>query len=355
VARERVAITGIGANTSLGGVVSACAAVRARLARPAQLPQVAFDAEEGPVPVVGHPVPTVAGFQGEARLLSLAIPALRELIRSAGLDTSAEVAFCVGLPDLEARGRAAGAEGPAPKLRLLDRMVEYSGLRVAPHARQAIPAGHAGFGLALGAALEVLLQGRATACIAGGVDTLCDDLAVDALAAQERLKSDDNPVGLQPGEAAAFVLLELPEAARRRKGLILAHVAGIATAEDPRTKDDPPVGEGLALALGRLAAESGVLPPGETWFLSDRNGEAVRANDWGYCQQRLTARMPGLLPASDWTIATSLGDTGAASGALATAVAVRSFVRAYAPGRCAVILSAADGRQRAAIRLERVG
>ena len=163
--------------------------------------------------------------------------------------------------------------------------------------------------------------------------------AVDALAAQERLKSDRNPVGLQPGEAAAFVLLESPEAARRRKARVLAHVAGVATAEDPRTKDDPPVGEGLALALGRLAAESGALPPGETWFLSDRNGEAVRANDWGYCQQRLTARMPGLLPASEWTIATSLGDTGAASGALATAVVVRSFARAYAPGRCAVILS----------------
>ncbi len=306
------------------------------------------------MPVVGHPVPTVGGFQGEARLLSLAIPALRELVRFAGLDTSAEVALCVGLPDLEARGRAAGTAVP-PNLHLLDRLVEYAGVRVAPHARQAIPAGHAGFALALGAALELLRQGRATACIAGGVDTLCDDLAVDALAAQERLKSDRNPVGLQPGEAATFVLLESPEAARRRKGVILAHVAGVATAEDPRTKDDPPVGEGLALALGRLAAESGVLPPGETWFLSDRNGEAVRANDWGYCQQRVTARMPGLLPAPDWTIATSLGDTGAASGALATAVVVRSFARAYAPGRCAVILSAGDGRQRAAIRLERAG
>ncbi len=315
---------------------------------------MAFDAEEGAVPVVGHPVPTVAGFQGEARLLSLAIPALRELVSSTGLDSTAEVALFIALPDMEARGRVAGTAGP-PKLRLLDRVVEFSGVRVAPQARQAFPAGHAGFALALGAALDLLAQGRLAACIAGGVDTLCDDLAVDALAAQERLKSDANPVGLQPGEAAAFVLLESSDAVRRRKAPVLAHVAGIATAEDPRTKDDPPVGEGLALALRRLAAESGALPPGETWFLSDRNGEAVRANDWGYCQQRLTAGMPGLLPTSEWTIATSLGDTGAASGALATAVALRSFARAYAPGRCAVIVSSSDDRRRTALRLERAG
>jgi 3-oxoacyl-[acyl-carrier-protein] synthase I len=354
VARERLAITAVGANTALGGALTACAAIRARLARPAELPRMAFVAEEGPVPVVGHPVPTAAGFQGEARLLSLAIPALRELVRSAGLDANAEVALCLGLPDLEVRVRAAGAAAP-PKLGLLDRIIDHSGVRVHAQARHATPTGHAGFALALKAALELLAQGRTTACIAGGVDTLCDDLAIDALAAQERLKTDDNPVGLQPGEAAAFVLLESADAARRRKARALAHLVGISTAEDPRTKDDPPVGEGLALALGRLAAESGPLTPGETWFVSDKNGEAVRANDWGYCQQRVTARMPGLLPTSEWNIATSLGDTGAASGALATVVAIRSFVRGYAPGRCAVILSSSDDRRRAAVRLERAG
>ena len=306
------------------------------------------------MPVVGHPVPTVAGFQGEARLLSLAIPALRELVSSTGLDTSAEVALCIGLPDLEARGRAAGTAGP-PKLRLFDRMVEYSGLRVPSHARHAIPAGQCGFAFALRAALEFLAQNRTSACIAGGVDTFCDDLGVDALAAQERLKTEDNPVGLQPGEAAAFVLLESTDAVRRRKARVLAHFSGLAMAEDPRPKDHPPVGEGLALALERLATESGALMPGETWFMTDRNGEAIRANDWGYCQQRLTARMPGLLPTSEWTIATSLGDTGAASGALATLVAIRGFARAYAPGRCAVIVSSSDDRHRTAIRLERAG
>ena len=39
------------------------------------------------------------------------------------------------------------------------------------------------------------------------------------------------------------------------------------------------MGEGLALTLGGLATDP-ARSPRETWFLTDRNGEALRANDW---------------------------------------------------------------------------
>ncbi len=350
----RAAITAVAANTSLGGVVGGCAAARANLARPAPLPRMVFDLEEGPVPVIGHPVPAVTGFQGEARLLSLALPALRELARSVGLPSGSPVGLCVALPDLASRAQAAGAPVP-PKLRLLERAARHAGAVVLPEARIEFAVGPAGFALAVGAALDLLAQGRVAACIAGGVDTLCDDLAVDALATQGRLKEGENPVGLQPGEAAAFLLLEPLETARRRDVRILGQVAGHALAQDPRTREEPPVGEGLAEALRQLTGDSGALPPGETWFILDRNGEAVRANDWGYCQQRLMARMPGVLPAPEWDPATSFGDTGAASGALAAVAAVRGFTRGHAPGRCGVVLSSSDGGRRGAVRVERVG
>jgi 3-oxoacyl-[acyl-carrier-protein] synthase-1 len=353
VAAQRAAITAIGASTSLGASRAACAAARARLARPAPLPRLAFDSEEGPVPVTGHPVALVTGFQGDARLLSLALPALGEVARSMRLEPGAALGLFVSLPDLETRARAAGSELPA-RLPLLDRMAADAGLPVAPDLRASYPAGQAGFALAVGSALQLLAQGRAAACIVGGVDTLCDDLAVDALAAQGRLKTGDNPVGLQPGEAAAFLVLEPPESIRRRKAPVLGQVTGCALAHDPRTGDDPPIGQGLAEALRQLAA-GGPLPPGETFFALDRNGESARANDWGCCQQRLTARMPGLLPAPEWDLATCFGDTGAASGALAAQAAVVGFARGYAPGRCAVVVSASDGDRRAAVRIERAG
>lgn len=350
---QGAAITGVGANTSLGGAVTACAAARARLARPALLERVLFDEEEGPAPVVGHPVPTVAGFQGEARLVSLALPALRELVLSAGLHGDAEVALCLALPDLEARAVAAGLPAP-PRSRLVDRLVDLASLRVPLELRITFAKGPAGFGLAVGAALQIVAQRRAQACVVGGVDTLCDDASIDALEALDRLKTGENPVGLQPGEAAAFLLVESAEAARRRKARALAQLTGFAVAEEPPSKDGPAVGRGLTEALLQLAAATGGLPPGESWFVLDRNGEVTRANDWGFCQQRIMGRMPGLLPAVEWDPATSFGDTGAAGGALAVQLAAHGFQRRHAPGSCAVVLASSDGGGRAAIRVDEV-
>lgn len=343
-----MAITSFGANTSLGASAGACAAMRAGLVRPAPLTSMMFDTEEGDVPVTGHPVPTARGFVGEARLLSLCLPALRDLASAAGLASTPHLALSMSLPDLGERAAAARAPRP-PELRLLDRVVEASGLTIPADVRLAFLAGPAGFGLAVQAALGLIGQGRAEACVVGGVDSLCDDLAVGALAVDDHLKSGDNPVGMQPGEAAAFLLLEAPGPARRRKATPLAHVE-VAVAQDPRSREEAPLGQGLYEAI-RQAAD-GSLPAGGGWFLLDLNGETRRASDWGHCQQRLARRLPSLLPAIEWTPATSFGDTGAASGALAAILAVRAIQRGYGPRPMALILGSSAGGRRAATRIE---
>ncbi len=343
------AVTAMAANTSLGDTVTACAAVRARLSRPAPLDRQAFDDEEGPKPITGHPVPAVAGFQGEARLLSLALPAVKSLVASM---PNEEVGLVLALPDVAARAKVAGVQAPR-SIGLLNRLLGLTGLRTSPPLCQTFPSGHAGFAMALQAAMQLLAQGRVAACVVGGVDSLCDDLALDAFAAASRLKTGINPVGLQPGEAAAFLLIETPNSARRRNVPPLALLTGVTLAREPRGDDPPPVGEGLAQAVLQLAAATGPLPPRETFFVLDRNGEAIRASDWGYCQRRLVAKMPGLLPAPEWDPAISFGDTGAASGALAAQLVTRGYARGYAPGRTAVLLSSSDGGGRAAIRIER--
>jgi 3-oxoacyl-[acyl-carrier-protein] synthase-1 len=340
VSIARAVITGLSANTSMGDAVTACAAARARMARPAPLDAVAFDLEDGAEPIVGHPVPTVSGFQGEARLLSLGIPALRELAKDGALDSLGEVGFFLGLPDHPA---------PSPS-KLLDRLLSMSGLPNEPTHREAFPAGHTGFALAVRAAIQTFEEGRLKACVVGGIDSLCDDLALDSL--EDRLKTGSNPVGLQPGEAAAFVVLEAPSWARRRKAQVRAMVTGVAVAREPRAREDFPVGQGLTQAIAQLEAEGGPTPAGGTFFVLDRNGENIRAADWGYCQQRLTKKMKGLLPAPEWDLATNFGDTGAASGALGTLMVVRGFERGYASRPCGVVLSSSDGGERAALRIE---
>jgi hypothetical protein len=349
----KAVVTAVSANTSLGGAATACAAARAGMSRPAPLASVVFEVEEGAAPVIGCPVPTVAGFQAEARLLSLALPALEDLVETAALG-HADVAFLLALPNLATRAGATGRPVP-PVLRLADRLPALAQLRDLPALRRAVTQDHTGFAVALGAALEILARRQARACVVGAVDTLCDDLGVQHLVAQNRLKTADAPVGIRPGEGAVFLLLEAPEVARQRKVTPLGAIEGVSLAAEPQKDGVPPSGRGLLQAIDDLAAASGGLPGGETFFVLDRNGETRRAHDWGCCLQRLAGRRPPLLPAPEWDPATSFGDTGAASGALGALMAMRGFARRYAPGACAVVLSSSDAGARSAIRIQRGG
>lgn len=352
-ASTTIAVTARSANTSLGDAVTACAAARAGLVRPAKLELLAYEEFDGATPITAHPVSTAGGFQGDARLLSLAYPALHALLAAAAPSPSAKVGFFLASPDLVARAAVIGAPSPRPST-LIDRLVSITGLSVPEPLRRAFPLGPTGFATAIQAATEALIRREASVCIVGAVDTLCDDLAIAALTAQKRLKTADNPVGLQPGEAAAFFILESLEGARGRKAPILAALNGVGVARDPREASEARIGEGLAQAVRELVTASGApIPPG-TFFVVDCNGEPGRASDWSWCQQRIMTEMPGVLPAPEWMPAINFGDTGAAGAALAAQMAVHAFRRAYAPGSSGVVVSANDDGGRAAFRLERV-
>ena len=85
-------------------------------------------------------------------------------------------------------------------------------------------------------------------------------------------------------------------------------------------------------------------PPAATWFVVDQNGEVFRANDWG-CS---LVRMQGTngidsAPTDVWYPAASFGDVGAASGAVATCMAMSAFERGYSPSPHAVVMTNSDG------------
>ena len=365
-------VTALSSNTSLGGAVTAAAAARAGLCRPTKLEGLAVTERDGPVPVIGHAVPTVRGFQGVARLLSLALPALQALIDDATLPSDEDVGLFLALPSLplpevtaevdpevEPEPRPKQAPPPAPAdvqaTRLVDRLVGLSGLRVAANLRRTFAFGHASFGLATQAALTAVARREVKVCVLGAVDSLCDPRALGALLAQDRLKTEDNPDGLQPGEASIFLVVTTGEEALRRRTSGLARITGAGVAREPRPPKDPVLGEGMMLAIENLIEGTGPLAKGRTFFVVDCNGESRRAVDWGSCQQRLTAAMPGVLDVPEWFPAINFGDTGAASAGLAAQMVIRSFARRHAPRPCAVVLSSSDDGGRSAIRIEQEG
>lgn len=112
--------------------------------------------------------------------------------------------------------------------------------------------------------------------------------------------------------------------------------------------------EGRALARCALEVLEAAGARGERpLLLSDHNGEEFRAWEWGMLLLHLRAQAPEWEGLRTWLPATGLGDTGAASGAVATCVATRALQRGYAPSRLALVLSAADGPERAALLVGR--
>jgi 3-oxoacyl-[acyl-carrier-protein] synthase-1 len=92
------------------------------------------------------------------------------------------------------------------------------------------------------------------------------------------------------------------------------------------------LGAALTDAL-RSCAET--TEPARLWVVTDLNGEATRALEWGHALVRLNKHNLEVDP--QWTPAVGLGDTGAAAGGVALCAVIRAFARGYAPAPLAII------------------
>jgi 3-oxoacyl-[acyl-carrier-protein] synthase-1 len=141
-------------------------------------------------------------------------------------------------------------------------------------------------------------------------DSLIDPLLLEGLGANDRLKMDEQPVGLAPGEAATVLLLESPSSAKRRGASASSCVHAVSQGLEKQT---PSVGRALSKCLADALAARQQSGPFDGEFILDLNGENWRAYEWGCALTRLAKRLGRVDPRLP---ATSLGDTGAASGAL---------------------------------------
>jgi 3-oxoacyl-[acyl-carrier-protein] synthase I len=364
-------ITAQGMVSSLGlDAATSCAAARAGFRRAQALDYIRFASIDGRSveSAVGHPVPFIAhGFEGAARLAQLAAAALKDLTTRLSIPASARSAFYISMPcchrhltgaalipDRIAKQSFLAEVGDAASrvddhtwtekvfslIRKQVGMANNISLRFVTHS------GHAGFAEALAAAVWELQQGEIDLALVGGLDSLAEERSLKWLRLTGRLKSETNPAGLEPGEGAVFVAVERRLTARKNPPP-LSQIRTIVTAEEdrPRILGQQPGGNALSACIA--SAIGGAANP---WLLTDHNGEPNRATEFGNALSRLTIPTRGLPPAL--LPAQSFGDTGAASGGLATCLAQHAFLRSYAPGDTAVISSVSDGQQRAAFSIE---
>jgi 3-oxoacyl-[acyl-carrier-protein] synthase-1 len=365
-----IAITGMGMMTPVGlSVAASCSAFRAGITRITPVfGKMLTDAENQPVPATGGRVPLewftggpiedeYRGHEawklpipppshafvtpGAARLLELAGPAATEAWKQSRADDVAPrtVGLYLGLDELDEARALADGLGDA--------------LRLSFTLQRADRLGRAAGLAALHRAVRHMAEGRVEVALVGGVDSLVRPEAIDRLATEGRLKSEDHPQGVAPGEAAAFLVLEAPPRSKA-----LAWITGTGVAEEPTVgTEDANEGVGLTRAIRAARAAAGANQPSHfPRLVCDLNGDRYRAMEWAYALIRALPDLKqdkhsepwGPEETERWHPAEFIGDTGAASGIVNAVWAATAMRAGYANTRDAFLWGASEGPLRAA-------
>jgi 3-oxoacyl-[acyl-carrier-protein] synthase-1 len=351
--------------SSLGfDVATSCAAARAGLSRAASIDHYVIVSEEGEdIGVTCHATALgTSGFEGQVRLMRLADLALTDLYHSNPWlincgRCAAYVATTAREGDLSEEHDSEHKEKWTDWLPHFPRRRADSNGRVKGQSslavRFSIEVGATGFAHAVAAAKADLSSGIVDSAFVGGVDCLLDEETLARLEADNRLKSPDAPAGLQPGEGAAFIVLQLAHNVPANQSLAILGGIGWGVEENPAGGEETPTGAGLANAIHAALTASG--EQGRFWCIADQNGEHYRAMEWGCADVLLAASSLGHnMHPSRWNPAVSFGDTGAAAAPIAVCMAITAAQRGYAPAKTAIITIGADqSGERAALALLR--
>ena len=200
-----------------------------------------------------------------------------------------------------------------------------------------ITCGEASSHLAIGEAFRTVAHGDADVCICGGAESKINPmgLARPLLLGRLAIDGNDDPAracrpfaadrsGMVPAEGGGLIILESLEHARRRGARIYAEVGGFgASANTTDWKKPDPEGAGIALAMYKALDDAGIGPEQVDLLATLGCGTIEHDASELAAINTVLGERTGRVHA----IATkgSLGTTGAGSGAIDLAVAVKAM------------------------------
>lgn len=214
-----------------------------------------------------------------------------------------------------------------------------------PGSSRVLAKGRTGVPTALALARTMIEEGSVSRVLILAVDSLLTAGTVAHYAGNDRLLTDDNSNGFMPGEAAGAVMLG-PVTAGKPHLLC----AGFGFAEEHACLDSqhPLRGEGLAAAVKGALADAEADIDEVACRITDLSGEQYYFKEASLALSR-TLRKRGENPEL-WHPAESVGEVGAASGAICLAVANAAILKHYMPAGGTVLMHfSADAGERAAI------
>ena len=305
-----VLIAGAGAVTAIGTSLPAtCAAVRAAVS--GALARSRFPAARDGRPLI------LARLPGAGPL----VERMREMALTAAVEAlgphrpGAPLPLVIAVPP-ERPGFAA-----SDAARLAGAVMEGLPVPADPERSTMLATGHHG-GIAALMQAAAMVQGRqAEAVLVVAVEgwTIA---TLDWLDGAKRLKADDVPAGLVPGEGAAALLLASEAWLAERDLRPEVELVAAADGEEPFAwhSGEAASGAGLAEAIDAVCCAAGVKADAT---YADQNGEMWRAEEWAVSYLRTARHHTDPLtlfhPADCW------GDLGAASGPMLAALACRDL------------------------------
>lgn len=286
--------------------------------------------------------------EGWPRLLELMLEPLAALTSQSGLTRAdlAKAGLYFALPYADPPVRAFALHEaflPAVRARLALRSVaEMLGTQ----------SGSTGVAALLARALGRIGTGELELCVVAAVDSYLLEERLELYDRAWRLKTDRNPSGFIPGEAAVVFVVESAGHAQSRGAAPLLRVDAVARQQEPHPASGakPSTGTALGTAIREAYAAARAESP-VTWVVSDLDGERYRAFEWGI----VVPRLQGLLHPEHvhWQIAESTGNVGAAGGGIAVGCVAEAFARGYAPAQSALLVAGNDAGNRTAMVVSR--
>jgi len=345
--KEKVVVTGIGMVTSVGhDSIMAPASIRAGISSFREITD--FVTNTG-ARAVGSFVDGVTDERsGSDRLLSMAIPAAQEALYMAeefyeDLDLAAGCLFLSMCPP----ERPTYEDFDKEDVRDFLELTQTKGIE----SIEIIKEGNSGGIMALSKAMIHLSQKKAKVCIVGGIDSLVEYPSLAWLEEKGRLRTDDRPRGFIPGEAAAFMVLELESTAIKRGVPLLCEICSLGyVVEDVNIFSDKPfIGVGLAESINNSLTRKQMEIEKINGIICDLNGEYYRFKEWGLTQTRIfknSSSLPEL-----WHPAECFGDVGSASAIVHSVIAIAGINREYFNGPNLLIWTSSDTGGRGSVLL----
>lgn len=339
--------------TSVGrDAIASCASIRAGITRPTEVADYKYLVMEDQdmEPIIGHAIAGISeGFHFTGLWSRLAKLCLQDLVKNAGFPGAANTQFwrrtalIVAAPHINNDRFLRRASDDVSLLfgAYLDSVIAYFQWPIAMSQRYFLTKGSPGIFEAINQADGLIKAGVVDRVIVLSVDSYLSQSSLEWLATHGRIKTPNNPVGLCPGEAAACFVLEGRSLLNERQCKPLAEVIAAETGEETTNyvRDKRVSSAGLKRVFESVAKTCGLGEGVDATLINDLNGEAWRATQ--YSNARVSINAIGT-NAPTYSPAASIGDVGAAIGAISVNLATQIFVRNYSSHQYALITCSSE-------------